>query len=83
MINDTVVARQVLEVALRVCGELDQSVHLVLDGSIADAEVTDYKGAVGHVMAVIYDRLLTPLFRMHPQLVPDEWSTWSPSSGGV
>ncbi|HEY0158440.1 MAG TPA: hypothetical protein VGF28_14250 [Thermoanaerobaculia bacterium] len=83
MINDAVVARQVIDVALRVSSELDHSVHLLLDGSVGGAELTDYKRAVGHVMVEIYDRILNPLFRMHPQLVPEEWRTWYPSPGGA
>ena len=78
MITDAAIARQVLDVALRASSEFDRSVHLVLGGSVADTEVTAYKRAVGYVMAEIYDRLLNPLLRVHPQFVPEEWRSWYP-----
>jgi hypothetical protein len=74
MIRDRHVATKVLRVAQEAVTAFDASIGEVIAAEAEDAQKA-YKRAVGHVMAEIFDRVIEPTLKVHPDLVPPgcEW----------
>jgi hypothetical protein len=65
---DKVLAQKIVELALRVSGDLDASVKWV--DELAPEEAKQYRRAVGSVLTEILIGILNPLLRLHPELTP-------------
>ena len=69
MIRDKEVARQVSEVALKCADELALSVTLLQEGC-GEEELQSYRLAVGKVLTEIYQEIMLPIYKVHPELTP-------------
>jgi hypothetical protein len=64
-------ATAVTKLMMEVGAQLDASVKLVMDSSDSE-EFSAYRSSVGNLMGMIYCDILTPIFRQHPQLTPEQ-----------
>ena len=75
MISDPNVAKMIVDRTFALTSGLDESVAQVL-ATCPEAEQVTYRRAVGAVMSEAAERILYPLLRQHPELVPASWSSW-------
>jgi hypothetical protein len=71
MIKDKKTAKQVSRLLLHCCSNLDQSVSLVME-SCDKQEFQEYRKIIGDVMGVLFLDILDPVYKLHPDLKPDE-----------
>jgi len=64
-------AAAIAKLMLDVTAQLDASVKLVMNESDV-VEFEAYKSCIGKILGQIYCDVLSPTFRQHPQLMPDE-----------
>jgi hypothetical protein len=72
MIKDVDTARGLCEDLLRLNGLLDESIVKAMPGCTAE-ELRAYKRWVGTVMCSVFEDVLEPIYRGHPDLKPPEW----------
>ncbi|CAB4052109.1 MULTISPECIES: hypothetical protein [Paraburkholderia] len=70
MIHDRTLALEVSERMLAINGALDDAVSLVQTRCSAD-ELEKFKIAVGEVMYTVFEKALIPIYKEHPDLVPE------------
>ncbi|RFU48440.1 hypothetical protein [Paraburkholderia sp. DHOC27] len=70
MIHDKTSATEVSNRMLKINGELDEAVSFVQDHCSAE-ELEQFKLAVGEVMYMVFEKALIPIFKEHPDLIPD------------
>ena len=75
MIKDLEVAREATTRAMNVGEELNEIARLIRQRCPED-EAQIYVRGIGHVLAELHDRLLAPVFRTHPELLPESWRSW-------
>jgi hypothetical protein len=75
MIEDPVLARVLFEGALSCSCALDQSVA-AHQARLSEMELSAYKRAVGVSMATLFDQILAPIGRRHPEVLPETWKSW-------
>jgi hypothetical protein len=71
MIKDKKTAKQVSRLLLHCCSNLDQSVSLVME-SCDKQEFQEYRKIIGDVMGVLFLDILDHVYKLHPDLKPDE-----------
>ena len=54
-----------------ICGQLDQSVRLVMDASDPN-EFQEYRRKIGRVMGEIFLEVRQPIYDEYPELIPAE-----------
>ena len=64
-------AARVHQLLLDCSRALDTSVAVVRDDSDED-DLREYRHAVGRVLTAVFDELMTPIYREHPELIPPE-----------
>ena len=74
MFADPEIAKDVLQVFLRINGQMDESV-LAIENRTSPDEFTAFKRAVGHVMFEVFERIVEPICERHPQLKPPDMKT--------
>ena len=71
MIDDLKTANYVSDLFLDVNGRLNESIAKV-QGSCSPADFEDYKRRVGRLINSIFEDILEPIYRKHPDLKPSE-----------
>ncbi len=71
VITDKTIAAQLSKMLLEISGQLDRSVAEV-QGKCSDEEFNAYRRGAATVMWELYDQLLRPLYKTHPDLKPPE-----------
>ncbi len=71
MITDKKTAKQVSRLLLHCCSDLDQSVSLVMEYCDKE-EFQEYRKTMGDVMGILYQDILAPIYKLHPELKLDE-----------
>src|SRR5262245_8961763 len=69
MISDPNTAKAVLGFLFEASGRLDASVGSARS-VCPEAEFVAYRRAVGHVLALMFDEVIRPMLRAHPELSP-------------
>jgi hypothetical protein len=69
VVKDKVFAKEVVELLLEYSGRLDGSVARA-KRACPESEFLAYREAIGEVMGETWDRLLMPIFALHPELKP-------------
>jgi hypothetical protein len=65
-------AAQQIMAKLKSCiQELNESIYIVQE-KCAPEELKAYRRGVGHTLSEIHDRILNPILREHPDLIPDD-----------
>jgi hypothetical protein len=59
--------------------ELNESICIVQE-NCATEELKAYRRGVGHTLSEIHDRILHPILREHPDLIPDD-ADYTPPPG--
>lgn len=70
MIADPKSAKALLDALFEASGHLDGSVGIARD-SCSEAEFILYRSVVGDVMGEMWDRLIQPILKAHPELTPE------------
>lgn len=70
MIHDKALALEVSSRLLKVNGALDEAIYLVQAHCSTD-ELEQFKLAMGEVMYAVFENVLIPIYKEHPDLVPD------------
>ena len=70
MITDSKSAKALLHALFEASGCLDASVGIARD-ACSESEFISYRGAVGDVMGEMWDRLIQPILKAHPELTPE------------
>lgn len=73
MISDRALAKQVQETVLSVNTLLNYSVNRLQEGQVDKDELKRYLKFVGRIMGITTTDILPELWRMHPDIVPDEF----------
>jgi hypothetical protein len=63
-------AQKVVRTLLKASGELAHVAELIPPDP-DDPSVADYRRTIARVMMLIFDELSIPLYRLHPELIPD------------
>jgi hypothetical protein len=72
MISDTKIAREISQLMLNMCAQVDESLARVREQCPAD-EVRAYQTATGRIVGAILMDVLEPLYIRHPELKPTNW----------
>ncbi|MFM0070246.1 hypothetical protein PQQ86_03615 [Paraburkholderia sediminicola] len=70
MIKDKVSALEGCNRMLRINGSLDEAIVFVQAHCSAE-ELETVKQAVGEVMYMVFEQMLIPIYKQHPDLVPE------------
>ncbi|MFM0169225.1 hypothetical protein [Paraburkholderia sediminicola] len=70
MIQDKRAAAEVSSRMLKINGALDDAICFVRDHCSAE-ELEQFKLAVGEVMYTVFEKTIIPIYKEHPDLVPD------------
>lgn len=73
-------AKRIVDMMLAHAAELDESVRLVQEDCSAE-EQRAYKLAIGYIFSEMYDRVIDPVLREHPDVAP-EGLGYVPRPGG-
>ena len=76
---DSETAKKVIDTLNQAIAALNEGIRLVTSRGSED-EARAFRRGVGHTMTEIHERLADPIFREHPDLVPDE-AEYAPGSG--
>lgn len=74
MIADKDIARQIGDSMFEIVGQIEASIKVV-EQSCSAQELLAYKRAVGKVIYELYESLLEPLYKEHPNLRPGAHGT--------
>ena len=64
-------AKYVLEVFLRINGEMHETLEIVEEG-VSSEEYNAYRRGVGHVIYEVFEKIIEPICERHPSLKPPE-----------
>ncbi len=70
MFKDKTSAMEVSNRMLRINGALDEAVCFVQDHCSAE-ELELFKLAVGEVMYMVFEKTIIPIYKEHPDLIPE------------
>lgn len=70
MIHDKALALEVADRMLKVNQSLDEAVSLV-QAKCSVEELNSFRRAVGEVMYMVFEQMLIPIYKEHPDLVPE------------
>jgi hypothetical protein len=70
MIRNKASAKEVSNRMLKINGALDEAVSFVQDHCSAE-ELEQFQLAVGEVMYTVFEKALIPIYKEHPDLVPE------------
>lgn len=70
MIHDKALALKVSGRMLKINGALDEAIGFVQAHCSAE-EIEDFKQAIGEVMYAVFENALVPIYKEHPELVPE------------
>ncbi len=70
MISDRALAQTVLSDLFDLSGRLDRSIATVMEAA-PSPEFVAYRLAIGTVMGELWDQVLKPILREHPELAPE------------
>lgn len=73
MLKDKSIAEEISKVMLKVSAELDHSCYIVANSGCSANEKGKYFNAVGRILGVIGVDILNNIFRLHPDLKPQEY----------
>jgi len=71
MIADANTAKYVSDLLLDINGQLNESIERVQEASTAE-EFANYRRRVGTLINSIFEEVLEPIYRKHPNLKPPE-----------
>jgi hypothetical protein len=71
VITDKAFAKQVADLALDYSGRLDELVARAREVS-PEPEFLAFRRAIGEVLGITWDELLSPIFKAHPDLKPKD-----------
>ena len=69
MIRDKALALKVCERMLKINGSLDEAIVFV-QAHCSTEELDTFKQAMGEIMYVVFEQALIPIYKQHPDLVP-------------
>ncbi|CAE6693089.1 hypothetical protein [Paraburkholderia haematera] len=70
MIKDKALALEVCNRMLSINGSLDEAIVFVQAHCPAE-ELDTFKQAVGEVMYMVFEQMLIPIYKQHPDLAPE------------
>ncbi|MFP3566987.1 hypothetical protein [Paraburkholderia sp. SIMBA_030] len=70
MIEDKAVASEVCSRMLKINASIDETIVFVQEHCSVE-EVDNFKRAMGEVMYMVFEQALIPIYKKHPELVPD------------
>lgn len=71
MVQSQALAKTLQQSMLNIANELDKSI-IVNQELFNDKELEEYKKAVGVIMMSIFDEVLAPLHKRHPEIKPKD-----------
>jgi predicted transcriptional regulator len=71
MIEDSGIADQILRIAYNYNRELNDLLHELKD-KLSEEDQKKLRRAIGHLISENFARLIEPIFRKHPDKVPEE-----------
>ena len=70
MFQDKAVALEVSKRMLKINGSLDETIAFV-QAHCSNEELEDFKHAMGEVMYMVFEKVLIPVYKRHPELIPE------------
>jgi hypothetical protein len=71
LFENPLTARYVLQVFLKINGQMDDSIRAV-EKQTSPEELKAFKRGVGHVMCEVFEQIVEPICKRHPSLRPPE-----------
>lgn len=70
MIHDKALALEVSSLMLKINGSLDEAIGVV-QVKCSHEELEELKLAIGEIMYTVFEKMLIPIYKEHPDLVPE------------
>ena len=71
MFENPETAKYVLQLFLKINGEMDDSIRPV-ENQVSPEELKSFERGVGYVMYEVFERIVEPICKRHPSLQPPE-----------